>query len=150
MKPGVHPRTLRSNDQDPALLVGHPSARETSQDGQYPLYVNIKIWGTRQNNRPAAGNQLIAWNTIDLVSFRYGYLFESLQEQQRSIFYHFRCGFRNGYHFGKLKGEVEVVFWSFSLRVGLSPQNEFSFFFFQAQQSSRTPSLWAYQSSLIP
>ena len=45
------------------------------------------------------------------------------------MFDHFRYGLRYGYHFGELTGEVEVDFWSFSLRVGLSPQNEFACFF---------------------
>ena len=45
MKLGVPPRTLWSNDQDPVMLVGHPSATVTNQDGQYILHVYIKKGG---------------------------------------------------------------------------------------------------------
>ena len=65
-------------------FIGHPSARVTSQDGQYTLHVYVKKGGVKSDKFPAdrpAGQRLTAQYTIDLRPFRYGYLFGGLQDQ---------------------------------------------------------------------
>ena len=61
-------------------FIGHPSARVTSQDGQYTLHAYVKKGGVKSDKFPA-GQRLTAQYTIDLRPFRYGYLFGGLQEQ---------------------------------------------------------------------